>query len=950
MAAWEVALLLSWLSCCGSALWRYYTRSPSYAIFSIRSTIKLEYEGTDFSEWIVPETCSIQDKRSPRTELRCSSPGFQAIRPVVTGPVKEERNLFVTESHICFFWYFTIKNLFVNFTQLITIWVYDPENAGPDELLMTAEEPSLNSLVLSKQLAILGQKPTIYTFLQKNVYYSYESHRKGIWHMIIPMTSDDVIKEIKGNQVVFQDCFIADGLFLMTFPTSTIPEHPAFLPLSSPPGSQIISTWVACIPSSVVVVTEMETFQTLDSFRTWSKVRVPPNVLSDSERHNVSKVELSSDGIFFLINGVLYLRNSYLLMKLGREYNLPDEIIGIRARKWCWVKYIFKNEVEKSSLIIWTKDEVYLGYTKLKFIQIGTISKLKSLVNMSPTATLTIHNAEYTGHPVEFAVFLSYCTACTVTKRIYTVIYNEDLREWIYQDFKLDVPVNSFLVPYFLFSAMPEVVLSDGHRIYYCYQNFTVCGIIQTATGSSNLLLLSNNSVIHDIFMDYYGNILVKMENNVIFFFKIYSIDTIKLHTWLSEKIKSLFLLSTSGEIHLLEALDNGTIKTAEYPLSLEIQSVAFKAKDTCPFLAFHNNVYNMFYIIDKRDVLKVWAKVVYPENTGVYILVETYGPRILTINEYLFYEIALGFFTKTLLLGFSQSINYEAAEDYFKLQNENTGAVFVNLRPSKYSKACTASQKVFQIAVGCDISKFIRVKGFHKKNCLHHDFSYVIDKSYLRDRPSKNLKVRYAWELYGCPKRLNFTEKFQPVIQLFNENGFIENIVVNFIIWEIHGRDDYSFANTMKQSGCLNEAQTWKSMTTLNNHLPLEEAWGPENYRHCFSYAIGKPGDLDQPYEIINSTNGNHLVWPSDHSGLYVFRVKILDPNYSFCNLTATFAIETYGAIPRPSGYLVAAFIFSLMLLFCSILVLSYFSYLTIYKQCVYDPLHKPQRKSKKK
>lgn len=33
-------------------------------------------------------------------------------------------------------------------------------------------------------------------------------------------------------------------------------------------------------------------------------------------------------------------------------------------------------------------------------------------------------------------------------------------------------------------------------------------------------------------------------------------------------------------------------------------------------------------------------------------------------------------------------------------------------------------------------------------------------------------------------------------------------------------------------QSGCLNEAQTWKSMTMLNKDLPLEEAWGPEVWK----------------------------------------------------------------------------------------------------------------------
>nr|XP_051677462.1 cation channel sperm-associated auxiliary subunit epsilon isoform X9 [Oryctolagus cuniculus] len=697
MATPGVAVLLSWLSCCGWALWRYSSNSPNYLIFSTRSTINLEYEGTAFSEWSVPESCSIQDKRSPRTELRCSSPGFQAIKPIVTGPEEEERNLYVGDSYTCFLWYFRVRNLFHNLTQIISIWIYDPENADPEELLWKAKEPSLNK---------------------------------------------------------------------------------------------------------------------------------------------------------------------------GR----------------------------RSRMVVWTENEIYLGYSSFKYFQVGTINELKSLLHVSPAATLRIHNIEYSAHPVELAVFLSYCITCTVTNKICMVIYNEDLRQWVFQDFALDIPVDSFLVPHFLFSSLPELVLRDRHTIYYCYQNFTVTGIVQTTAGHGNLSLLSDNSIIHDIFTDYYGNILVKMENNIIFFFKINTRDAVKLHVWLSDTTKTLFMLGTSGEIYLLNAFNNGTIQALEYPLNLEIQSIAFKTEDTCPYLAFHNNIFRRFYILDKRDILRLWAQIVYPENIGLYIILETYGPQILEIKEHLHYEIALGYSIKTMALVFSQSINYEAVDDYFKLQNDNTGSVLVNLRPSEYSKMCPASHWVFQISVGCDITKSMIVKGSSKNSCIPYDFSYVIDKSYLRGQPSKNLEVKYNWDVYGCPVRLHVSEKFQPVLQLFNDSGHMEDIPVNFLVWEIHGRDDYSFNNTMKQSGCLNEAQTWKSMTELNKHLPLEAAWGPENYKHCFSYAHGKPGDLNQPYEIINSSNGNHLIWPLDHSGMYVFRVKILDPNYSFCNLTAFFSIETYG------------------------------------------------------
>lgn len=163
------------------------------------------------------------------------------------------------------------------------------------------------------------------------------------WHISVPMAANDIAKDIRGNQVTFQDCFVADILFLMGFPWLTIPEIPSFLPISSPLGSQLMIVWDACVPSSIVLVADIETFQTNDSFRTWTRIRVPPSILTDEERSNVSDVSLSHDGIFFLINGILYLKNLTTFAKLGSKENLPEGgIIGITTRKWCWMDYLLK--------------------------------------------------------------------------------------------------------------------------------------------------------------------------------------------------------------------------------------------------------------------------------------------------------------------------------------------------------------------------------------------------------------------------------------------------------------------------------------------------------------------------------------------------------------------------------------------------------------------------------
>ncbi|KAL6037245.1 hypothetical protein STEG23_000010, partial [Scotinomys teguina] len=434
------------------------------------------------------------------------------------------------------------------------------------------------------------------------------------WVIRLPMSSDDLMKEIRGNKVAFQDCFISNLAFLLTFPMITMPEQLGDLPLTLPPGSPLISTWLSCIPTFAVLVTDKDTFQTNNSFHTWTRLRVPPGVLSDAERHNVTDVALFNSGIIFLINGAIYLKTRRTFEKLGPNKGAPDtEIIGIKKRRWCQIRYIFK-------------------------------------------------------------------------------------------------------------------------------------------------------------------------------------------------------------------------------------------------------------------------------------------------------------------LTTFFQKTNYESVNDYLKLQDKNMGIVLVQFRPSEFSKTCPMAKKVLEIAVGCDANKHIQVKGFNRTECQRRDFSYVIDKEYLRDNPPENLKIRYDVGKYGCPRRLEFNKPFHPIIELHNENGFVSKVTANFIVWEIHGRNDYTFNYTMKQ-----------------------------NYRPCFSYAIGKPGDLNQPYEILNMSNKNHLLWPMDHAGMYVFRVKILDPNFSFCNLTTIFAIETFGVIPRPSLYLVAAFVFVLMLTLTSVLVLSYFWYAKIYRQFIFEPLQKPPEKLKK-
>ncbi|XP_051041733.1 cation channel sperm-associated auxiliary subunit epsilon [Phodopus roborovskii] len=951
MSAWEVALLLWCLSCCASAVWRYYINGSDYSIFSTRSFIALEYEGTSFSSWQIPTTCKAENTSLTKTKVHCASAGVHTIKPNVKDKNKEEeRYLSVDNSHICFLWYYKVVDILDNLTQIVTLWVYDPESSSKEELQWTATKPSLNSRILTKLLNTLGQHPYIHTTVKRRVYVPDALSQEGTWDIHLPMSSDDLMKEIRGNKVAFQDCFISNLMILMTPPMTTIPETRGDLPLTLPAGSPLLSTWSSCIPTFTVLVTDHETFQSNDSFHTWTRIRVPPGILSDAERHSVTDVALFNSGIMFLINGAIYLKTAKTFKKLDSSKGLPKtKIIGITRRRWCQVRYLFKSKKRKSMLAIWTKSEFYLGYSAFRFLKVIDSSMLRVALKLGPTVTVAIESVEYTWHPLELALIVYYCSSCTTTKRVRMLLYNEDSGNWAFQDFQLELPIDRNLVSHFLYSALPDLILWDAHMVYYYYKNFTVTGIIRTDTGESNLSKLSHGSKIHNVVIDRFGSILVKMENNEMFFFKADITDAIKLHVWANSTVKSALFFNKSSKVYIVYFSEKFLVQPQEYPLYLELQSVIHKTKDKCPYMAFQHNILSDFYFMDKGESLTIWTQIVYPENIGLYIIVEHYGPSVLTWTQEISYEIASGFSTKSVLTTFSQTTSYESVDDYFQLQEKNMGLMLIQFRPSEFSKTCPIAKQVFEIAVGCDANKYIQVKGFSKSGCQRRDFSYVIDKEFLRNRPSENLKIRYDVGKYGCPRRLEFNEPFHPIIELFDENGFVKLVEANFIVWEIHGRDDYTFNYTMKQSGCINEAQTLKAMMEENQGLPLDDVWGPQNYKPCFSYAIGKPGDLNQPYEILNRSNKNHLQWPMDHSGMYVFRVKILDPNFSFCNLTAIFAIETFGVIPRPSFYLVAALIFILMLTFISILVLSYFWYMKIYRQFIFEPLHKPPAKQKK-
>ncbi|CAO2638591.1 Cation channel sperm-associated auxiliary subunit epsilon [Lemmus lemmus] len=465
------------------------------------------------------------------------------------------------------------------------------------------------------------------------------------------MSSDDLMKEIRGTKVAFQDCFISNLLFLLTYPLVPIPSTPTQLPLTQPAGRAPLRATGVCISTFALIITDQETFQTTDAFLTWTRIRVPPGILSDAERHSVSGAVIFKSAIVFIINGSLYVKSETSFTKLNKRNGAPENgVIGITRRKWCKIRYLFKFERGKSRMALWTKSEVYVGYSTSRFRKILDISEVKGMLKFGAKDKVEIHSVTYTWHPVEIAVLVAHCSSCTTTKSIYLLLCNEDAPKWILQDFKLEVPVDRTLDAHFLYSALPDLVLWDAHSVYYYYKNFSIRGIITAESGEFNLSKLSAGSKIHNVVTDHSGSVLVKMENNVMFFFKADITDAIKLHAWANTTVKTALFVNRFDKIYLVYINDQHMPEPQGYPLYLELQSVIYKTREHCPYVAFQHNIFGEFYFMDKGKRLTFWTQLVYPENMGLYIIIEYYGPNILTWTQEVSYEIASGLSTKNMV------------------------------------------------------------------------------------------------------------------------------------------------------------------------------------------------------------------------------------------------------------------------------------------------------------
>ncbi|XP_074164796.1 cation channel sperm-associated auxiliary subunit delta isoform X3 [Sminthopsis crassicaudata] len=353
----------------------------------------------------------------------------------------------------------------------------------------------------------------------------------------------------------------------------------------------------------------------------------------------------------------------------------------------------------------------------------------------------------------------------------------------------------------------------------------------------------------------------------------------------------------------------------------------------TCKAEILRGNFNKKLFVLDMNETLKLSATLVpQPAQSPV--------PVITVSNPH-----SLGFKVKMYEDGYTYDGNTIFTLNIFVMQQHVSGRAhssFVsNIKIATLSTitldlidrgmSCIDLQpQIGLISIGCNWNKRIIIrrdlnacmKNFLNPAELEDNYSYVLEKTsydgsfHSRNQPdNKDLIVDYDYERLGCPLLVYYNSPWKPVIELWKESNFVEVVKTEFIIIEQNGLFTYNYSLNVGKALCKSQAQSWSSMIDASSKKDLN-AWNRENYVNCREPDEKAPLVSPQAeYQILGGSSSNRIIF-NQRNGIYIFFLRIVDPYYSYCDLTTVFSVYVYGAFPKRTlpDYVVALLIICFM------------------------------------
>ncbi|XP_060037945.1 cation channel sperm-associated auxiliary subunit delta isoform X2 [Erinaceus europaeus] len=212
-------------------------------------------------------------------------------------------------------------------------------------------------------------------------------------------------------------------------------------------------------------------------------------------------------------------------------------------------------------------------------------------------------------------------------------------------------------------------------------------------------------------------------------------------------------------------------------------------------------------------------------------------------------------------------------------------------------------------ISLGCDVNKKIIIQK-EVTACdeqildaeeLQQNYSYILEKEahdprFLGKPTDADREILYNYQQYGCPILIYYDHPWRPVVELWENNKFVEEVDAEFVLLEMNGLFTYSYLLTAKTAHCITQPQNWTS--NIKDSGPY--SWSRENYISCYDPENDAPLLWpDVEYQVLGGPTENKMVF-NKRNGIYVFFATIVDPYYSYCRLSVSFSVYVYGALPE--------------------------------------------------
>lgn len=929
----------------------------------------LEYTGEANTSYTDSSTASWSTDSSACT-LTAISPGLSSAVCTETGDIEFtvtrndvssglQDSFFVTfsESTACYAWYPVFvavgdEHTLEDDTPLtalpaqssegvveLRMWLYNPSSPMANEGDGSAVKPGSTSFARTREFKNLGEVPTVHQ--QKNTEaillgaLTFNS-TYGFWQA--PVTTHlaaSVEHRIEGEGVSVLGCSVRNTTLLIGLNkhnTSEIrAESNVDLSTEEVPSEGYLPHIAkdACEPTSRLFIlnNSQKALFTKDGFKSTTVLDLSSQLSGDTDHTIISAALSESSMVFLTTNGVWVLNTSTSTPFRPSGIEPTAVFSSVYSNQFCDSA---KTPQNRSSLF----NSVVVVYN-------GTGDRSLFLSNNSGSSfqEITIPDT-YTAYPYIYDVVYSQA------HRHLMLILGSDtaeqlvifsMVEWRWESGflfadslgnRLSAKAGSHTGIIQMASTSGELFLY-GDSIYYSADGGYSCHELELRTTDEPLLgegLQSTEYIVTGVSSRSGGVAVLTSERRVFFtfvslsyFVEIEAGIPPKAATNIAFDIPAYGVLSTATA-----SAGNGSVSLYHIPLENELnapkQPVEANEKEDCPYLSFLSNVDGVHYL-DMNEQVTFEASLVTSRSSSnqVSVLVSDRSQIAMEISDRVdTSSLNHRVFKRKVVV----SDNPDGHTDRLDRLRFSQGITDLRAVATSSSVTCENVQYISTIRVGCPPNRHIRIRT--PTTCSSYsaeeDRAFVTPSTLDAASALGVPETQYSYGLFGCHFSVyHQTTGWKPIVDLYEGDKFIREMDGDYVIWELAGRSDFTYNATVSDVKCKTRPTFWRDID--------DGSWDPEDTKNCYDESVGEAFSGGSTYPVLNNTGSNYIKFsPTGDDGQFLFRLRVIDPDYSYCHLEAYFALSVFGA---PLDTLTALLVvFSSVVVIVLILVASYFHY----------------------